>query len=111
MDGGRVVGSMICSICLLPPSQRRQIDRALFLERREPFREVARRFKMSRRTIQKHYRHHVEAILAQEPSTSTVANTPTVVYAPTINMVVSEAFEEKEEALNTAIAEEGGGGS
>jgi hypothetical protein len=40
-----------------------------------------------------------------------VANTPTVVYAPTINMVVSEAFEEKEEALNTAIAEEGGGGS
>jgi hypothetical protein len=86
-DGGSVVGSMICSVCLLPPSQRREIDRMLFLERRETFSEVARRSKMSRKNIQKHYRHYVEELLAQEPSAST-PTTSTVVYAPIINNLV-----------------------
>jgi hypothetical protein len=112
MDGGWVVGSMICSVCLLPPSQRREIDRMLFLERRETSLNVSRRFKMSRRSIQKHYRHHVEEILAQEPSTAS-----TVVYAPIINNPVVLSDDDRdgepdpaEKELHDNTAEEGGGG-
>ena len=78
---------MVCSICSSTPSIRGRVDADIV--RRLSLREIAARYKMSVRSVQRHLKHLPE-LLEAEPSVTT---TPAfVVVAPTTNNITLNVF-------------------